>query len=111
MRKSAVNVLLGLVLVAVVAVSFVIGGQTSPDGRFAGTDATAVEQIQAANPGYQPWFTPFFQPASGEVEAGLFALQAGIGGTILGFAIVGLRRRRKAQAAPANPPTATEPVP
>lgn len=111
MKKAAVNVLLGLALAAVVAVSFVVGGQASPDGRFAGTDSAAIEQIQAANPGYQPWFTPFFQPASGEVEAGLFALQAGLGAGALGFAIVGLRRRRQAQPAPAIQPPAAEPTP
>lgn len=111
MKKSAVNLLLGLALVVVVAVSVVVGSQASADGRFVGTDSAATAQIQATNPGYQPWFTPFFHPGSAEAEAGLFAVQAGIGGAILGLVILGLRRRRQAQAAPAIEPPAVEPTP
>ena len=98
-RKSLTNLLLVLAVAAIFAVSFVIGGlHTNPDERFTGTDSAATEQIQEANPDYQPWFEPFFQPASGEVESGLFALQAAIGGSVLGFAIGGLWGRRRAEA-------------
>ena len=30
--------------------------------------AQVIEKIQAANPGYRPWFVPFFRPGSAEVE-------------------------------------------
>jgi cobalt/nickel transport protein len=96
MKKATVNVMLGVALVAIFAVSFVIGGtRTDPEERFVGTDSAATSQIEQANPDYVPWFSPFFQPESGEVESGLFALQAGIGGAVLGFAIGGLWGRRR----------------
>lgn len=95
MKKSTTNVLLGVALVVVFAVSFIVGGtHTDPAERFTGTDSAATSQIEAANPDYVPWFAPFFQPESGEIESGLFALQAGIGGAVLGFAIGGLWGRR-----------------
>ena len=97
-----VTVLLVLALVVIFGISFAVGGlQTNPAGEFVGTDSAATAQIQAANPGYQPWFQPFFQPASGEIESGLFALQAAIGGTVLGFAIGGIWGLRRGQAAAA----------
>ena len=120
-KKTLVTIALVAALFVVFGVSFAIGGlHTSPDQRFTGTDSAATAQIQAANPGYQPWFTPFFQPQSGEIESGLFALQAAIGGCVLGFAIGALWGRRRATvtaaevspaadlaaAAPATEPTA-----
>lgn len=105
MKKTLVTVALVAALFVVFGVSFAIGGlHTNPDARFTGTDSAATAQIQAANPGYQPWFTPFFQPQSGEIESGLFALQAAIGGCVLGFAIGALwgRRRERAHAADAS---------
>lgn len=94
---------LGLVaaIIAVVAVSFVVGGSAShdPEERFAGTDDQATSQIEEIDPDYTPWFGHLFEPASGEVEAGLFALQAGLGGTVLGFAIGGYWGRRRAEKA------------
>ncbi|HRA76199.1 MAG TPA: energy-coupling factor ABC transporter substrate-binding protein [Propionicimonas sp.] len=96
-KKTLVTIALVAALFVVFGVSFAVGGlRTNPDQRFAGTDAAATAQIQAANPGYQPWFTPFFQPQSGEIESGLFALQAAIGGCVLGFAIGALWGRRRA---------------
>jgi cobalt/nickel transport protein len=98
MKKWTTNILLVVALVAIFGISFVIGGSnTNPDERFGGTDSAAISQIEASNPNYVPWFTPFFQPESGEVESGLFALQAGLGGTVLGFAIGGLWGRKRAQ--------------
>jgi len=109
MKKATVNILLALSLVIIFGVSFVVGGlYTNPEERFGGTDSAATSQIEESNPDYVPWFQPWFQPESGEVESGLFALQAGIGGTILGFALGGLwgRRRAGTPAAAAEPPAA-----
>ena len=113
MRKTLVTVALVAALLVVLGVSFAVGGQhTDPVERFVGTDAAATAQIQAANPGYQPWFTPLFQPGSSELESGLFALQAAIGGCILGFAIGALwgRRHPTAPAAEAAPAAAAAPA-
>jgi cobalt/nickel transport protein len=104
MKKMTVNILLVVALVAIFGISFVVGGgHTDPEERFVGTDSAATSQIEASNPGYVPWFTPFFQPESGEIESGLFALQAGVGGTVLGFAIGGLWGRRRAEGATGKP--------
>ena len=94
-KKSLINVALIVALFLVFGISFVIGGlHTDPEERFGGTDGAATTQIQESHPDYEPWFHPFFQPESSEIESGLFALQAGIGGTILGFAIGALWGRR-----------------
>ncbi len=108
-KKTWTTLALIAALVIIFAVSFVVGGlHTNPDERFAGTDSVATSTIEESNPGYQPWFEPFFRPESGEVESGLFALQAAIGGTVLGFAIGALWGRRRGErtalaAAPAEP--------
>lgn len=102
-KKTLVNVLLIVALFLVFAVSFVVGGNhTNPDERFGGTDGAATSQIEESHPDYVPWFQPFFQPESSEVESGLFALQAGIGGTILGFAIGALWGRRHRGTGPVS---------
>lgn len=112
-RKSWTTLALVTALVLIFGVSFVVGGlHTNPDERFAGTDSVATSTIEESNPDYVPWFEPFFQPQSGEVESGLFALQAAIGGCILGFAIGGLWGRRRGQRTPdpAEPPAGATPA-
>lgn len=107
-KKAVINILLVVAMFVVFVVSFVVGGvHTNSEERFAGTDGAATSQIEESHPGYEPWFRPFFEPESSEVESGLFALQAALGGVVLGFAIGGLwgRRHRKAGApAPEDPP-------
>ena len=58
---------------------------------FTGTDDQGQAAITAANPQYQPWFEPFWEPPSGEIESLLFALQAALGSGLL-FYYIGLRR-------------------
>ena len=65
------------------------------DAEFAGADGLADEAISEINPDYEPWFSPIFEPKSGEIESLLFALQAAIGAGIIGF-ITG-RMTKKAQ--------------
>ncbi len=104
MKKWTVNILLVVAVAAIFAFSFIIGGNhTDPEERFAGSDGAATSQISEINPDYKPWFSPLFEPASGEIESGLFALQAGLGGIVLGFAIGALwgRNRRGGAATPA----------
>jgi len=64
------------------------GGLAEP---FAGADDQAQAAITAANPDYRPWFTPLWEPPSGEIESLLFALQAALGAGLLGY-YLGLRR-------------------
>jgi cobalt/nickel transport protein len=58
---------------------------------FAGADGQAEAAIQDMRPDYEPWFAPFWEPPSGEIESLLFALQAAFGAGLLGF-YFGLRR-------------------
>ena len=53
--------------------------------EFGGADGAAEELITQSNPDYVPWFQPILEPASGEVESMLFALQAAIGAGVVGF--------------------------
>lgn len=113
-KKTLVTLSLIVALVAVFVFSFALGSRygDNPEERFVGSDSAAATQIQQSNPNYQPWFSPFFEPASAEIESGLFSLQAGIGGAILGFSIGSLWGRRRATQAsaasvPAPPATAT----
>ena len=58
-----------------------------PNAEFGGADGQDEEVVQELNPGYQPWFEPILEPASGEVESLLFALQAAVGAGIVGFVL------------------------
>ena len=53
------------------------------------------EQIE--QDGHEPWFQPLLPPAGGEIESGLFALQAGLGGVVLGYTFGVLRERRRSR--------------
>ncbi|MBF0423849.1 MAG: energy-coupling factor ABC transporter substrate-binding protein [Magnetococcales bacterium] len=55
--------------------------------EFKGADDLATEAIQTIQPGYKPWFTPFWTPPSCEVENMMFAIQGGLGAGILGYVI------------------------
>ncbi len=57
------------------------------NAEFAGADGLAEEQISKINPDYEPWFESLLEPASGEIESLLFALQAAIGAGVVGFVL------------------------
>ena len=111
MRKWVLNSRLVGAIVLLFWVAMYFGGKHTKDGEegFVGTDSSATEQIEKANPDYEPWFTPVFEPSSGAVESGLFALQAALGAGVLGFALGALwqRSRKPREAASAD---AVDPV-
>ena len=55
------------------------------DAEFGGADGMAGELVEESDPDFEPWFQPILEPASGEVESMLFALQAAIGAGVVGF--------------------------
>jgi cobalt/nickel transport protein len=99
-RFGAVNWLLALGVVVLAAVPLLFTGS---DTGFGGADGVAVERIDEG--GYEPWFTPLFEP-SAETASGLFALQAALGAGVLGyvFGVVRTRRRLALPPPPAEPP-------
>lgn len=68
---------------------------------FTGADSRAVALIAADHPAYRPWFSPLWRPPSAEIESLLWALQAGLGGGVLGYYLGfkrGQARRRRDKA-------------
>jgi len=98
-KNSAVTLLLVLGIVVLVGFALVLDTKRTGDGeRFIGTDSAATTQIEEDHPNYKPWFEPLFAPSSGEIESGLFAVQAALGGAVLGYTIGALRSRRRTEA-------------
>jgi cobalt/nickel transport protein len=72
---------LGVVALAVLPIVFVRGAE------FAGSDNQAKKAIAEIHPSYEPWFSPIFEPPSGEIASLLFATQAALGAGVVGYAI------------------------
>jgi cobalt/nickel transport protein len=98
-RSRLLNLALLAVVVALFAVPLAL--RLNTDGQaegesYAGTDSTAGELVAEVDPAYRPWFSPLFEPSSGEVESGLFALQAAAGAGTFGYVVGRLSGRRRA---------------
>lgn len=98
-EKKSTSAWISAALIAVVVVIFAICFALAPkegadEGEaFGGTDSAVTEIIEEE--GYEPWMNPLLDLGSGEIESGLFALQAAIGSGILFFVLGNLRGRRK----------------
>jgi cobalt/nickel transport protein len=74
-----------LLLLLLVAVITIVPLYIAKGSEFGGADGAAEGVIAEINSDYKPWANPLFEPASGEIESMLFALQAAIGAGIVGF--------------------------
>ena len=83
------------VLVAIVIGLAVVPLFTAKDAEFAGADDKAKKAITEINANYEAWFSPIWEPPSGEIASLLFALQAAIGAGIVGYGLGYLRGRKK----------------
>ncbi|MDN3293200.1 energy-coupling factor ABC transporter substrate-binding protein [Streptomyces ficellus] len=92
-RNAKINTLLLLVVVALVVLPLALGMGDHKEEPFTGADAQAETAITENRPDYQPWFSPLYEPPSGEIESALFSLQAAIGAGVLAY-YFGLRRGR-----------------
>lgn len=97
--RRLTNVLLVVLAAAIFVLALVMGTKS---GDFGGTDAAATDTIEKSDPGYKPWFEPFWTQPGGEVESGLFAMQAALGAGFLGFVLGTFRERRKKRDATAG---------
>ena len=76
-----------LILIAIVVLIAVIPLVFLKDAEFGGADGLAEEAITEIAPDYEPWYSSLLEPASGEIESLLFALQAALGAGVVGFVL------------------------
>ncbi|MFE0171324.1 energy-coupling factor ABC transporter substrate-binding protein [Streptomyces sp. NPDC059002] len=93
-RNAKINTLLLVIVAALAALPLILGLGDDKEEPFAGADAQAESAITELEPDYKPWFSPLYEPPSGEVESALFALQAAIGAGVLAY-YFGLRKGRR----------------
>lgn len=102
-RRWVTWALLGLVALLIALPLWLV-----PGAQFGGSDDAASAAIQQLHPGYQPWFTPLWEPPGSETQSLLFALQAALGAGAIGY-FFGLKHgQRRSTAAPQPPADATE---
>lgn len=65
--------------------------------EFGGADGEAETAITEIATDYEPWFEPLTEPASGEIESLLFALQAAAGAGVLAYGFGYLKGRSKSK--------------
>ncbi|MEV6259954.1 energy-coupling factor ABC transporter substrate-binding protein [Streptomyces sp. NPDC051784] len=93
-RHTKINGLLLLLVAALAVLPLALGLGDDEKEPFAGADAQAETAITEIDPGYEPWFSPLYEPPSGEIESALFALQAALGAGVLAY-YFGVRRGRR----------------
>ncbi len=98
-NRSYWNIVKNLVLGSIVIGLAVLPLLIVKDAEFGGADGEAEEAITEINADYVPWFSPLFEPKSGEIESLLFALQAAIGSGIVFYGIGYMQGRKKKEEA------------
>lgn len=85
-----------LLLILVVVISFA-PLFIAKGSEFGGADGEAEVAITEIAKDYVPWFEPLIEPASGEIESLLFALQAAAGAAVLAYGFGYLKGRSKSK--------------
>lgn len=79
--KHSTKVNIGLILLAAILIFAPL--VFNPHAEYGGSDGQAEEVIAEIAPDYEPWFAPFYEPASGEIESLFFSLQAALGAGVI----------------------------
>lgn len=109
MRKSTrINLLLLLAVAVLAVLPLVLGLGDHKEEPFAGADAEAETAITEIEPDYEPWFSPLYEPPSGEIESALFAVQAALGAGVLAYYFGVRRGRRQGEQRAGARPAGTE---
>ena len=91
MKLWVKNTILAVILVLIIAVPLLfMGGH-----EFGGSDDQASDAISELDESYEPWFEPFWEPPSGEIESLFFCVQAGVGAGIVGFVLGRVTAKKK----------------
>ncbi|MEW2614401.1 energy-coupling factor ABC transporter substrate-binding protein [Streptomyces sp. NPDC047880] len=93
-KNTKINLLLLLAVAALAVLPLVLGLGDHKKEPFTGSDGEAETAITELKPDYEPWFSPLYEPPSGEIESALFSLQAALGAGVLAY-YFGLRRGRR----------------
>ncbi|MGX5210775.1 energy-coupling factor ABC transporter substrate-binding protein [Streptomyces violaceus] len=93
-KNTKINLLLLLAVVALAVLPLVLGLGDHKKEPFTGSDGEAETAITEIEPDYKPWFSPLYEPPSGEIESALFSVQAALGAGVLAY-YFGLRRGRR----------------
>ena len=92
LNRTTKNILLILFIIVLLAAPLML----LKDAEFGGADGQAEDVIGEINPEYEPWFSPFIEPASGEIESLLFSLQAAAGAGFIGYFFGFVKGKRNA---------------
>ncbi|MEU6683317.1 energy-coupling factor ABC transporter substrate-binding protein [Streptomyces sp. NPDC046832] len=93
-RNTKINLLLLIAVAALAVLPLAFGLGDHKKEPFTGSDGEAETAITELKPDYEPWFSPLYEPPSGEIESALFSLQAALGAGVLAY-YFGLRRGRR----------------
>jgi len=74
------------VLLHAVLLAGILPAVVAQEEKWSGADALAEDKIMEITGGeYKPWFSPIWEPPSGEIETFLFSLQAAVGAVVIGY--------------------------
>lgn len=98
-RHQNLLLIIAVILLAALPLWLVKAPEPDAEGKvaelFTGADDKAKNLIGEIAPGYEPWFKPLLEPASGEIASLLFALQAALGAGFIGYYLGAARTREK----------------
>lgn len=94
LRENKTNILLFALAVILIVCPLLF----NPHAEYGGADGQAEEVIAEIAPEYEPWFTPFYEPPSGEIESLFFSVQAALGAGIICYYLGYKKGKKKEQS-------------